>query len=74
MELVAKNQVLGDTVEKLKQSKQQITLNYDKIKKMMLNLQAWSMRNNLVISGILEQVGEDPENILKSFISHFGNT
>lgn len=60
MELVAKNQALRDTMEKMKQSEQQISGNYRKIKKTMLELQARCTRDNLVVSGIPEQVDEDP--------------
>lgn len=66
MELMTENQTLRDTA--LKQSEQRISMDYCKIKDMVLDLLAQNTRNYLVVSGILEQVGEDSDKTQKSFI------
>lgn len=59
MELVAENPALRDTVEKLKWSEKQISADYRKINEMLLDLQAQSKSDNLIVS-VSEQVGEGP--------------
>lgn len=55
-------------MEKLKPSEQQISADYHKIKETVLDLQAQSMEANLIVSGLLEQVGEDSEKNRKTLI------
>uniref|UniRef100_H2MYJ3 PPFIA binding protein 2 n=1 Tax=Oryzias latipes TaxID=8090 RepID=H2MYJ3_ORYLA len=59
---------LQETVKTLSNDTARLSEENRSIKETLLDLQARSMRDNLVIAGIPEEAGEDPENIVNSFI------
>ncbi|XP_078793047.1 uncharacterized protein LOC144987469 [Oryzias latipes] len=67
-ELAAENQALRETVKILDNDTARLSEENRSIKETLLDLQARSMRDNLVFAGIPEEAGEVPENIVKSFI------
>ncbi|KAL3992408.1 hypothetical protein ACER0C_012033 [Sarotherodon galilaeus] len=66
--LAAENATLRDSVKSLTENVTQLNIENKKIKETVMDLQARSMRDNLVFSGIPESAGEDPETTVRSFI------
>ncbi|KAL4000837.1 signal-regulatory protein delta [Sarotherodon galilaeus] len=66
--LPAENAMLWDSVKSLAKNVTQLNIENKKIKETVINLQARSMRDNLVFSGIPESSREDPETTVRSFI------
>ncbi|KAL4007045.1 ATP-binding cassette, subfamily C (CFTR/MRP), member 12 [Sarotherodon galilaeus] len=66
--LVAENATLRESVKSLTDNVTQLNIENKKIKESVIDLQARSMRDNLVFSGIPESAGEDAEATVKSFI------
>lgn len=66
--LAAENQSLRESVKSLTEGMTQISMANKNMKETILDLQARSMRDNLVFSGIPEQTEEDPERTVKDFI------
>ncbi|KAL3974026.1 hypothetical protein ACER0C_022652 [Sarotherodon galilaeus] len=66
--LAAENATLQESVKSLTDNVTQLNIENKKIKESVIDLQARSMRDNLVFSGIPESAGEDAEAAVKSFI------
>ncbi|KAL4008902.1 hypothetical protein ACER0C_002754 [Sarotherodon galilaeus] len=66
--LAAENATLRESVKCLTENVTQLNRENKKIKETVIDLQACSMRDNLVFSGIPEAAGEDAETTVKSFI------
>ncbi|KAL3976473.1 glucuronokinase [Sarotherodon galilaeus] len=66
--LAAENATLRESVKSLTDNVTQLNTENKKIKESVIDLQACSMRDNLVFSGIPESAGEDAEATVKSFI------
>ncbi|KAM9753660.1 uncharacterized protein ACNS7B_006879 [Menidia menidia] len=66
--LAAENATLRDSVKSLTEGMSRVSQENKKIKETILDLQARSMRDNIVVAGIPEQQDEDPELVIKSFI------
>lgn len=70
VELAAENKVLKGSVKSLTEGMTRLSADNKNIREAIIDLQARSMRDNLVISGIPEQVDETPEETVKSFIQN----
>ncbi|KAL4007994.1 hypothetical protein ACER0C_001846 [Sarotherodon galilaeus] len=68
--LAAENATLRESVKCLTENVTQLNRENKKIKETVIDLQARSMRDNLVFSGIPEAAGEDAETTVKSFIKN----
>lgn len=66
--LTAENAGLRESVKSLTEGMTRLSEENKKIKERVIDLQARSMRDNLVFSGIPEQTGEDAELTVKNFI------
>ncbi|XP_019220045.1 uncharacterized protein LOC109204166 [Oreochromis niloticus] len=66
--LAAENATLRESVKSLTDNVTQLNIENKKIKESVIDLQARSMRDNLVFSGIPESAREDAEATVKSFI------
>ncbi|XP_025761635.1 uncharacterized protein LOC112846383 [Oreochromis niloticus] len=66
--LAAENATLRESVKCLTENVTQLNRENKKIKETVIDLQARSMRDNLVFSGIPEAAGEDVETTVKNFI------
>ena len=67
--LAAENAALRGSVKTLTEGMSRISEKNKRIKESIIDLQARSMRDNLVFSGIPEQAEEDPELTVKNKIS-----
>jgi len=65
--LAAENATLRGSVKSLTEGMSQISDKNKRMKESIIDLQACSMRDNLVFSGILEQADEDPELTIKNY-------
>lgn len=70
VELAAENKSLRETVSSLTTKMSQISSDNKAMKETILDLQARSMRDNLVFSGIPEHPDEDPETSVREFLQH----
>ncbi|XP_061895035.1 uncharacterized protein LOC133644518 isoform X2 [Entelurus aequoreus] len=70
MSLAKENAALRETVKSLTDGVTQLNRDNRSMKETMLDLQARSMRDNLVFAGIPEKTEEDPEETIKSFMEH----
>ncbi|KAL3972575.1 adenylate kinase [Sarotherodon galilaeus] len=68
--LAAENATLRESVKCLTENVTQLNRENKKIKETVIDLQARSMHDNLVFSGIPEAAGEDAETTVKSFIKN----
>nr|XP_061817129.1 uncharacterized protein LOC133606803 [Nerophis lumbriciformis] len=68
--LTKENAALRESVKSLTDGVTQLTRESRSMKETMLDLQARSMRDNLVFAGIPEKTEEDPEETIKSFMEH----
>ncbi|XP_030583063.1 uncharacterized protein LOC115778849 [Archocentrus centrarchus] len=68
--LAVENQTLRDTVKQLTDGMTQLTGENKKMRETILDIQARSMRDNLVFSGIPEQAEEDAEASVREFLQH----
>ncbi|XP_072573290.1 uncharacterized protein [Paramormyrops kingsleyae] len=66
--LAKENAALRESVKSLTEGLGQLSLENKKIKEAVLDLQARSMRDNLVFAGIPEAADENPETTVKNFI------
>ncbi|KAM9704524.1 uncharacterized protein ACNS7B_015206 isoform 1-T2 [Menidia menidia] len=66
--LATENATLRESVKSLTEGMSRVSEENKKIKETVIDLQARSMRDNLVFSGIPEQPDEDPEHTIKNFI------
>ncbi|XP_055363122.1 uncharacterized protein LOC129603849 [Betta splendens] len=66
--LATENEALKGTVQSLTEDVAQLAAENKKIKEGIIDLQARSMRDNLVFSGIPEQAEENTETTIKNFI------
>ncbi len=69
--LAAENASLRDSVKSLTENMTHLSEENKKIKETVIDLQARSMRDNLVFSGIPESAEEDPEATVKNFIKTY---
>lgn len=69
--LAAENEVLRESVKSLTEGMTRLSGENKNIKESILDLQARSMRDNLVFSGIPEQAEEDPEATVKEFLQKY---
>ncbi len=69
--LAAENASLRDSVKSLTENMTHLSEENKKIKENVIDLQARSMRDNLVFSGIPESAEEDPEATVKNFIKTY---
>ncbi len=69
--LTAENASLRDSVKSLTKNVTHLSEENKKIKETVIDLQARSMRDNLVFSGITESAEEDPEATVKTFIKTY---
>ncbi|KAL0165966.1 hypothetical protein M9458_037810, partial [Cirrhinus mrigala] len=69
--LAAENASLRDSVKSLTENVTHLSEENKKIKETVIDLQARSMRDNLVFSGIPESAEEDAEATVKSFIKTY---
>ncbi|XP_045898520.1 uncharacterized protein LOC123966398 [Micropterus dolomieu] len=69
VELAAENKVLKGSVKSLTEGMTRLSADNKNIREAIIDLQARSMRDNLVISGIPEQADEAPQTV-KSFIQN----
>ncbi len=69
--LAAENASLRDSVKSLTKNVTHLSEENKKIKETVIDLQARSMRDNLVFSGITESAEEDPEVTVKTFIKTY---
>ncbi|XP_078808269.1 uncharacterized protein LOC144994386 isoform X1 [Oryzias latipes] len=67
-ELAAENQALRETVKTLGNDTARLSEENRSIKETLLDLQSRSMRDNLVVAGVPEEAGEDPEATVRSFL------
>lgn len=67
--LAAENKTLRESVKSLTEGLNQLSKDNKYLKGTVLDLQARSMRDNLVFSGIPEQAEEDPEKTVVEFIT-----
>ncbi|XP_078797787.1 uncharacterized protein LOC144989360 [Oryzias latipes] len=67
-ELAAENQALRESVKTLSSDTACLSEENRSIKESLLDLQSRSMRDNLVIAGVPEEAGEDPEATVKRFM------
>lgn len=68
--LVTENQTLKEDIKKLTEGMTQLSGENKRFKESLLDIQARSMRDNLVFSGIAETAEEDAETTVRQFIQH----